>query len=165
MTSVEPRDPRETSDHEDLAFPPPMDRRDVRAWLLAGVPALAFLITFAARYALTTPACGSASARVLLEVTALLGVLAAASPALEISRRVGLGSLRASSDMGGHAGSHRMLEQLTVLGSAFFTLLVVAIWIPSLVLSPCHGWALSRLCCWPWPLASRLTTGEPRRCG
>jgi small-conductance mechanosensitive channel len=129
----------ERSDHEDLAFPPPADSRDVRASLLVIVPALAFLATLAARYTLTTPACGSTSARVLLEVVALLGALAAAAPGFEIMRRVGLRELRSSSDLGGREGSHRMLQQLGLLVSVFFTLLVIAIWIPSLVLSPCYG--------------------------
>jgi small-conductance mechanosensitive channel len=134
---MSPHDPLAAAEHDEVALPTPVDRRDLRAWLLTAAPPVAFFATLAIRYGLTSSACGSAVARTIFELVALIGVAACAASGLHVARSLGFDQLRASSDLPGREGSHRLLAQLTVLMSGFFTLLTVAIWIPSLVLSPC----------------------------
>lgn len=107
--------------------------------MLVLTPPLAYLLVLGFRYALTAGACESTGARLLLEAVALVGLIVMVATGLRAWSSSGGMAVARSSDEEGLNGAHRLLLQVAVLGAAFFTLVTLATWVPSWILSPCGG--------------------------
>ena len=121
----------------EVGLPDPIGREDAVPWLLALGPPFAFLAVLAVRYALTSAACELLTVRLLLETAPAAGLLLVARSGLAARRRLGAESAATTSDAPGVEASHRLLLELALLGSVFFGLVTLAVWLPSLLLSPC----------------------------
>jgi hypothetical protein len=114
------------------------DAREIRAlWTGLLLPPLAFLINLELAYALVPPAC-TAETRILVHVVHLASFLLALYGWL-VARRCWQRAGRTWPGQEGESmGRNRFMAGLGILTGALFLLVIVAQWIPSLLLDPCQ---------------------------
>ncbi|HKI04353.1 MAG TPA: hypothetical protein VKK31_20415 [Thermoanaerobaculia bacterium] len=114
-----------------------VERRDVLLWLGVLAGPLAWILSEQLSYALTPTACASKS-ELLLHLASLAPLLlAAAGGALAWSRWKGLAE--GSTEKGDPEGSRERFMAISGMAAcAFFALVIVATWVPNLVLGACE---------------------------
>lgn len=121
-------------ERSEIGDAPPIRRSILAATLLVLGAPTAFLVALSVRYMLVRPACGSAAARVLLELGTLIVLAFSAGVVLQAWRLMGR-ALRDVTDEAHH--QPRFLFTLALAFGVFCLLSGLALWAPSLFLSPC----------------------------
>lgn len=101
------------------------------------VPPLAFLLNLQISYTLVPWACAGGH-EFLLHLVALATLLLAACGGLIAWREWQRGSRQWPDDAEGRAPRSRFVSVIGILMSGMFSLVILAQWIPNLVLSPCQ---------------------------
>ena len=96
-------------------------------------PPLTFLLLLGLRYALVHPACGSQAGRLALEAVTALGFVALTWSTVRAWRT--WHNREISPDW--TAESSHFMTLMGAVSTAFFTLLLLALWIPSWIIDPC----------------------------
>lgn len=125
-----------TEEQIGLSKAPPRDAV-AQVVTIFGGPA-AVLLSMQAKYLVVPWACGSAAGVIALHVTALAAFLFAGGICLLAFvswRRAGGGW---PDEEGGARGRSRFLGVLGMMLSALSALVIVAQWLPDLIVSPCH---------------------------
>lgn len=119
---------------EEIGDAPPIRGPILSAFaLMIGGPA-AFLTALGVRYSLVGPACEITAARVALELSTLIGLAAAGAAVWLGLKRLSIGS---PEDLIDQHDQPRFIAAFGLLAGALSLLAGLALWLPSLFLSPC----------------------------
>ena len=119
---------------EEIGDAPPVRGSILGAFALMMGGPFAFLTALNVRYALVGPACEIGAARVALELSTLIGLVAAAAAVWLGLRRLSIGS---PEDLVDQLDQPRFIAAFGLLAGSLSLLAALALWLPSLFLSPC----------------------------